>query len=278
MPITEKNFNFVRSFVSKQAAIVLEPGKEYLVESRLQPLARDEGFETLDNYIDAVRSQPIANGRHTRIVDALTTNETFFFRDHHPFEALRKHIIPQLILRNSATRQLNIWSAACSTGQEPYTIAMLLLKEFPQLASWNVKITATDLSERVLNQAKAGQYTQFEVNRGLPATYLIKYFTKTDAGWCINEDVKRLVQFQQLNLLASWALIPRCDIIFLRNVLIYFDVETKRKIFERIKAVLNPDGSLFLGGGETIVGVHADFLPVSYDSATAFKVARPACN
>lgn len=278
MPITDKNFNFVRSFVAKQAAIVLDNGKEYLVESRLQPLAREEGFESLDGYIDAVRSCPITNGRHNKIIEALTTNETFFFRDHHPFEALRKHVIPELMLRNAATRTLNIWSAACSTGQEPYTIAMTLLKEFPELASWDVKITATDISDRVLEQARAGRYTQFEVNRGLPAPYLIKYFTKDGKDWCIKDEVKKMIHFTKLNLLSSWAQIPRCDVVFLRNVLIYFDVPTKREIFARMKNVLNQDGSLFLGGGETIVGIHEDFLPVNFDSATAFRVAGPASN
>ena len=256
----------------------MDDGKEYLVESRLQPLARDEGFDSLDGYIDAVRAQPVANGRHTKIVDALTTNETFFFRDHHPFEALRKHIIPELMLRNATTRTLNICSAACSTGQEPYSIAMMLLKEFPDLASWNVRITATDISDRVLAQAETGRYSQFEVNRGLPAPYLIRFFAKDGSDWRIKEDVRNMIRFQPLNLLASWATIPRCDVVFLRNVLIYFDVETKRDLFDRMKQVMNPDASLFLGGGETIVGIHADFLPVGYDSATAFKVAGPSSN
>lgn len=278
MAITTQNFNFVRSFVSRQAAIVLEEGKEYLVESRLGPLAREEGFECLNTFIEAVRSEPVTNGRHTKIVDALTTNETLFFRDHHPFEALRKHLIPELILRNAPTRTLTIWSAASSTGQEPYSIGMMLLKEFPELASWNVKIVATDLSQRVLDRAISGRYTQFEVNRGLPAPYLIKFFRKDGQHWCINDDVKRMIEFKQLNLLSPWAMIPRCDVVFIRNVLIYFDVSTKREIFSRMKTVLTPEGCIFLGGGETIVGIHPDYHPVPMENATAFRVSGPSSN
>lgn len=273
MAISKQNFDFVSAFVEKQAAIVLEPEKEYLVESRLQPLAREEGFTSLDEYVDAVRAAPLVNGRHSRIVDALTTNETTFFRDHFPFEALRKTLLPEHFRRNATSKTLTLWSAACSTGQEPYSLAMMLRREFPKESEeWTIRIVATDLSKRVLAQAEAGSYTQFEVNRGLPAPYLIRYFAKDGQNWAIKDEIKKMVDFKQLNLMHSWALIPRCDFVFIRNVLIYFDVETKREIFERMKSVLTPNSYMFLGGGETTAHIHTGFEPSHFEGATCFKL------
>lgn len=272
MAISDRNFDFVRRFVAEEAAIVLDAGKEYLVEARLQPLSITEGFKSLNDFDDEVRASRAPSQRHTLIVDALTINETFFFRDVHPFDSLRSYIIPDLIKRNAATRTLNIWSAACSSGQEPYTIAMMLLKEFPELASWDVKITAADLSDRILTHARAGRYTQFEVNRGMPAMYLIKYFTKQDSAWYIKDEVKKLVHYSHLNLQSSWMRIPRCDVVFMRNVLIYFNVDTKRRLIDRMKDILKPEAVLFLGGGETTVGIHPDFKAITFGSATAYQV------
>lgn len=191
MALSNASFQFICEFARETAAIVLEPGKEYLVESRLTPIAQQAGFKLLDDFIHRLRADRTGTLFHDQTIDALTTNETFFFRDFHPFEALRQQVLPKLIQQRAATKKLTIWSAASSTGQEPYSLAMLLREGFPELRDWNISILATDLSTTVLGQAKRGVYSQLEINRGLPAMYLIKYFTKTEDRWAIKDEVKK---------------------------------------------------------------------------------------
>jgi chemotaxis protein methyltransferase CheR len=272
MAISASDFAYIRQLAHGEAALVLEPGKEYLVESRLGPLAQQEGFPSLEAYIQKLRSEVKPNGRHARVIDALTTNETLFFRDHHPFEALRQTILPQLLEQRAGARRLSIWSAASSTGQEPYSLAMLMLEHFPQLAGWNVSILATDLSPTVLKLAQEGLYTQFEINRGLPATYLVKYFTKEGDKWRIKDAVKKMVVFRPMNLIQPWPVMPPLDLVFIRNVMIYFDVETKRTILKKIRNCLLPNGYLFLGTAETTTNLDPAYQTVAFGKAVVYQL------
>jgi chemotaxis protein methyltransferase CheR len=272
MAISPNDFNYVARLAHSQAAIVLEPGKEYLVESRLTPVAQREGFPSLEAFIDKLRAETTINGIHHRAIEALTTNETFFFRDFHPFESLRKYILPRLIEKRAATRQLTLWSAACSTGQEPYTLAMLLQEHFPQLTGWKITILATDLCPGILKTAQQGQYSQFEVNRGLPAAYLLKYFTKQGDRWHILPQLKLNIEFRQMNLIQPWPILPAFDLIFVRNVMIYFDVDTKKTILKRVRNCLHPHGYLFLGAAETTLNLDPAYRPVSFDRTVAYEI------
>jgi chemotaxis protein methyltransferase CheR len=271
MPISQTDFDYVAQLVRSQAAIVLESGKEYLVENRLLPIAQQEGFGTLEAFIGALRAQTTINGLHHKSIDALTTNETSFFRDFHPFEALRKTILPRLIEQRSATRQLTIWSAACSTGQEPYSLAMLIHEHFPQLRDWKVTIYATDLSPTVLKGAAEGSYSQFEVNRGLPAPLLIRHFVKQGDRWHIKSELKKNIQFRAMNLIQPWPILPPFDLVFIRNVMIYFDVDTKKTILKRIRNCLLPHGYLFLGSTETTYNIDPSYRAVTFDRTVVYQ-------
>lgn len=271
MAIKAQDFQFVADLARRSAAIVIEPGKEYLVESRLTPLAQKEGFDSLELFLAKLRLDPPASPTHTKVIDALTTNETLFFRDHHPFEALKKGVLPKLIEARAATKKLTLWSAACSTGQEPYSIAMMLRESFPQLKDWQVSIVATDISPRVLQQARLGLYNKIEINRGLPAIYLVKYFTKIDENWQLKEEVRKMVDFRMLNLIQPFFAMPVCDVVFIRNVLIYFDTPTKQGILRNIRKLLAPDGYLFLGTAETTLNLDVGFKPATFGAAVAYQ-------
>lgn len=275
MSITAQEFDFFRDFARRSAAIVIDAGKEYFIESRLAPLVASQGCKSLTELITRFREEPAASALQTKAIDALTTNETFFFRDSLPFEALRSTIIPKLIAQRSDRRTLRIWSAACSSGQEPYTLAMLLRENFPQLSSWDVSILATDLSPTVLSQAKEGSYNQFEVNRGLPPQLLAKYFTKRAERWYVNDDVKRGIEFRSMNLIEPWPLFQAFDIVMLRNVMIYFDVPTKQAILKKVRGCLQPQGTLFLGTAETTLNLDPAWAAISFGATTVYQpVAR----
>jgi chemotaxis protein methyltransferase CheR len=267
-------FAFVRDHVRAQSAIVLEPGKEYLVESRLSTLARQLGFADVDEFVRQV--QRTRNPVHlNKIVEALTTNETSFFRDRDPFVALRQDVLPELALRRPG-RRLRVWAAACSTGQEPYSIAMTV-RETPELAGFGVDILGTDLSEEVLEKARRAEYSQLEVNRGLPATTLVKYFQRSGTNWKLDPEVASMVRFASLNLLHPFSQLGRFDVVFMRNVLIYFDVQTKREILHRLRQVMAPDAYLFLGAAEMTSGIDDGWerLPAGRSSVYRRKDAPP---
>lgn len=274
MSLTPFEFDYVRSLVLEGSAIVLDPGKEYLVESRLTPLATRLGLGSLNALIGKLRTEP-RNGIHKQVVDAMTTNETSFFRDLHPFEILKKNIVPEFLTKRSSERTLRIWSAACSTGQEPYTIALLLRETFPQLSGWQVRILATDLSADVLNKARTGTYSQMEMNRGLPAMLLVKYFKKVGADqWQVRDDLRGMIEFKEFNLAVPFPPLPSFDVILLRNVLIYFDIETKRSILAKMRKVLTPDGYLFLGGSETTLNIDENFESVCLGKSVCYRKRR----
>jgi chemotaxis protein methyltransferase CheR len=248
--VTGQDFELICKLLQEHCAIVLEPGKEYLVEARLAPLAQRLKLKSIGELISHLHSQP-GNGVHRQIVEALVTTESLFFRDHLPFEGLRKVAIPDLMARRSGERNLRIWCAASSTGQEPYSVAMLLREHFPQLAGWNVSLLATDISREVLERARAGRYNQIEVNRGLPAALLVKYFDQHGTDWQLKPVIRNMVDFQELNLAQSWPSLPRMDLVLIRNVMIYFGVDTKKTILGKLARLLRPDGYLLLGGAET---------------------------
>lgn len=263
-------FEYVRQLVLTRSAIVLEAGKEYLVESRLLPLAKVHGFSSIDEFVASMTGNSFGT-MHRQTVEAMTTNETSFFRDIHPFEALRKQIIPELIAAKSATRQLNIWCAAASTGQEPYSMAMLFREHFPELRNWKVTFLATDLSNGVLAKARSGRYGQLEVNRGLPAPMLVKYFTKDGTEWIVKDELRTMIDYRELNLIEPWPAMPTLDLVMIRNVLIYFDVPTKKKILSNIRQRLAPHGYLMLGGAETTMGLDDQFERVQIDRGIAYR-------
>ena len=272
MSLTLENFDYIDNLVRQQSAVVLGREKCYLAENRLLSLARAQGHESVNDFITRLRVAPDVALR-LKVVEAMTTNETSFFRDSHPFEGLRKLVIPELIERRAAQRSLCIWSAACSTGQEPYSIAMLLHEYFPVLRGWNVKIIASDLCTGILERARAGRFGQLEVNRGLPATLLVKYFQREGLDWRINDSIRSLVQFHQFNLAADlWPSLPPVDVVFLRNVLIYFDASTKRQVLRKIHRLLRPDGYLFLGGAETTLNVDDAFECVAFERSRCFRL------
>ena len=265
------DFDYVRAYVRDQAAIVIEPGKEYLVESRLQTLARKENIVSIEALVQEMRADP-NHGLHRKVLDAMTTNETSFFRDLHPFEVLRKTILPELIAKRGADRQLNIWCGAASTGQESYSVMLLIAEHFPDLLQWQLSFTATDLCKEVLARARSGRFSQLEVNRGLPAALLIKHFTRQGDDWEFSDALRRRVDFKEMNLIKDWLLMPPLDIVFMRNVLIYFDVETKRVILGKIRAMLRPGGYLFLGGAETTLNLDDAFERVAFEKTTCYRV------
>ena len=258
MSINTTDFAFLQTLVRERSAIVLDPGKEYLAESRLAPIARGAGLPGIGELVAKLRTDP--RGTLTdKVIEAMTTNETSFFRDVHPFEALRLNILPELIKARANERTLNLWCAASSSGQEPYTIAMLIRENFPALIEWRIRFIATDISQEMLRRSRDGIYSQLEVNRGLPAKYLVKHFEKRGSDWQIKADLRSMIEFKELNLIKPWPAMPPLDVVFIRNVLIYFDLPTKRAILGNIRKVLRPDGYLFLGGAETTLSLDESF-------------------
>jgi len=257
--VTLLDYEYLRKLLKERSGLDLSADKQYLVESRLIPLARRAGLSGIAELVQKMKNG--AEALTTDVVEAMTTNETFFFRDKIPFDHLRDTILPQLVPARTNRRALRIWSAASSTGQEPYSIAMCLREFGPALSGWRIEIVATDLSQEVLEKSKAGIYSQFEVQRGLPIQMLVKYFKQTGELWQLNADIRGMVQHRQLNLLHDFSGLGKFDIIFCRNVLIYFDQDTKIRIFERLSKMLEADGTLMLGAAETVVGISDAFRP-----------------
>jgi len=273
MTLSQQEFNYVRRLVLDKSAIVLEEDKGYLVESRLLPLARREGFTSINLLVQKLQAEPF-HGLHRLAVEAMTTNETSFFRDFNPFEALKKFVLPELMARRATEKALSIWCAASSSGQEPYSISMLIRENFPQLSSWKIRILATDLSTDILARAREGRYSQLEVNRGLPANLLVKYFQKRGCDWHLRDEIRNMVEYQVLNLSSAWPSLPPMDIVMIRNVLIYFGIETKKEILAKVRKVLKPDGYFFLGGAETTFSIDDSFERVQFDRATCYRVRK----
>lgn len=264
-------FEFLRRFIYTSSAIVLEPNKDYLFECRLAPLLQREGLDSLDALVVRLGG-PSATPLRQRVVEAMTTNETLFFRDAHPFEAMRKSVLPALASSRAHERRLALWSAAASTGQELYSLAMLVAEQGARFDGWDVKLIGTDLSLDVLAKARSGRYTQLEVNRGLPAPQLVRHFDKEGVDWIVKPALRRLCDWQALNLVERWPALPAMDVVFLRNVLIYFDPDTKRRVLESVARVLRPGGFLFLGGAESTLNLSKRFVPVHVDKTICYRL------
>jgi chemotaxis protein methyltransferase CheR len=256
----KSDFNTLRELLSRTSGLFLDSDKAYLVESRLQPLIERVGLPDLGGLV-----KELLSGKNPElerdVVEAMTTNETFFFRDRLPFDNFRKFLLPSLLEARKDVRQIRIWCAACSTGQEPYSLAMLLDEEAHRLSGWSVDILGTDLSRAVIAAAREGVYTQFEMQRGLPISQLLRYFRQESDRWHINEHLRSRVRFEEFNLLSDYRELGRFDVIFCRNVLIYFDVPTKRDVLNRLAQILLPDGYLVLGSAETVVGLTDALVP-----------------
>jgi chemotaxis protein methyltransferase CheR len=254
------DFDYIANLVRERSGLVLSNDKTYLVESRLAPTARKDGFASLEDLISAIRLRRDPK-LIDAVVDAMTTNETFFFRDKTPFDIFEQSILPDLVARKRGGT-IKIWCAAASTGQEPYSLAMIGEALAPKLGGCKLEILGTDISERCLEKAKAGIYTQFEVQRGLPVQMLLKHFKKEGDSWKIEERLKASIRYRTMNLLDDFKSLGRFDVIFCRNVLIYFDVPTKKAVLERMAQQVEGPGYLLLGAAETVLGITDTFKPI----------------
>lgn len=269
MSIGAIEFDYLRRLVKDFSAIDIDADKQYLAELRLTRLLPDEGCQSVQELLQRLRARAIG-GMHRKVVDAMTNNETWFFRDCYPFQALADTVIPELMVKRAAERRLTFWSAACSSGQEPYSIAMLLHEMF-LVPDWKFVIRATDISSVILERAKSGTYSQLEANRGLPAAYLTKYFLKTGLHWNLKPEIKEMVGFELMNLAQPWTNAPAVDVVFLRNVLIYFDMEIRKQILLQVRRVLRSDGYLILGGAETTMNIDSNFGRVQFEKCAFYQ-------
>ncbi len=266
-----QSFEYIAKLVKDKSGIVLTREKEYLLESRLEPVARANGMESVDDVAMALQ-RPGQSALVNTVIEAMTTNETFFFRDRTPFDLFKNEMLPYMKQARGTEKKLRIWCAAASMGQEPYSLGMLL-KEDPMMASWKIDILGTDISNEALEKAKSGLYSQFEVQRGLPVQLLVKYFKQHGDLWQLDSAVRAMVQYRNFNLLNSFSIHGRFDIVFCRNVLIYFDQPTKKDILERIAKQMPDDGFLVLGAAETVIGITNMFKSVP-GKRGLFKVNR----
>ncbi|GAA3930744.1 CheR family methyltransferase [Actinoplanes auranticolor] len=269
MTLSAADFAFVSALVRREAAIVLAPGKEYLVEARLIPVARQVGAASVAEFLANMQRRPNSEDQR-RIIDALTTNETSWFRDREPFSALTDVVLPELVRSRGTNRKLRLWSAASSSGQEAYSLAITLQENLP--TGWSYEIMGSDISTEMVKRAEAAEYSQVEVNRGLPATQLVQYFERAGAHWRITPALRRNVSFKLMNLTAPLPALPPFDVIFLRNVLIYFDVATKKSVLRNVARLLRPDGWLFLGAAETTIGIDDNYERVAAGRTSAYRV------
>ena len=256
-----EDFDFLSDLLKKRSGLIISADKLYLLESRLVPLARKRGMNGLDDLVKAIRFAP-EEQLLVDVTEAMTTNESSFYRDIKPFDNFRKMVLTDLIEKRAHKRSIRIWCAAASTGQEPYSLAMCLREEAEKLSGWRVEIVATDLSEEVLDKASVGLYSQFEVQRGMPIQLLIKYFSQVNDLWQIDSSIRAMVKYQPLNLLGNFSQLGAFDIVFCRNVLIYFEQQTKGEVLDKIANLMPSDGYLFLGGAETVLGICDAFKPV----------------
>jgi chemotaxis protein methyltransferase CheR len=270
--IRPDDFEFFRGWLRTRSAISLDAGKEYLVDARLTGVAIQAGMKSAGDVLRRLRDRP-PHDLEIKVVEALTTNETSFFRDWRPFEALRSRVIPELVSARGAEHRVDIWSAACSSGQEAYSLAMMLSDHFPALASWQVKIHCTDLSSEMVARTRTGRFTQLEVNRGLPAPLLVKHFRQEGNDWIVNDALRAWVSAQQLNLAGPWPPMPTMDVVLMRNVLIYFDLATRAAVLDRVRRLLRPGAALFLGSAETTAGIHDGFKRDEAGGTVFFRAA-----
>ena len=271
--LSPTDLGYVRDLVRTRSAIVLEPEKAYLVQSRLEPLAKSQGLGSLTELVQKLR--PASYGAlHKKVVEAMTTNETSFFRDLTPFQVLREQLFPEIIARKGASKRLNMWCGASSSGQEPYSVMFTILEHFPELKDWVIQFIATDISEEMVAKCREGKYNQLDLNRGLPINYLTNFFSKKGMSWQVQDDIRHRIDFKQMNLAGPWMAFPTMDVVFLRNVMIYFDMETKKHILGKIRKILDPNGYLFLGGSETTLNIDDQFERVAISGTSCYRVKK----
>ena len=270
MSLSTSDSIYLKKLIVERSGNVVWSNQDYLLESRLTWVAKGAGLENVESLVAELQRNPWAL-LHDSVAEAMTINETSFFRDSHPFETLKSVVLPEIIQKRAATRTLSCWSAASSCGQEAYSIAMTIKENFPELDEWDIRIYATDLCASMVARTQAGVYSRFEVNRGLPAPYLAKHFDKRADGWHVNRDLKRRVEARQINLASAWPIPSPFDVVFLRNVLVYFEKDTRVKILNRIHKAMHPGGYLFLGGGETMINCHVPFVRDSTKNSVCFR-------
>ncbi|MFI7586944.1 CheR family methyltransferase [Spongisporangium articulatum] len=268
MNLTQADFSYVAGLVKQRSSIDLQPGKEYLVESRLMPVARNSGESDLASLVARLRRGD--EKLTAAVIDAMTTNETSWFRDSHPFEAFTKTLLPQVV-QDNRTGPITVWSAACSSGQEGYSLAMLLQEWLPTQPGRTARIIGTDISASMVERARAGRYSQLEINRGLPARYLVKHFEQHGREWQVRESLRSMTRFDVGNLTQPQSGVSSCDVVFLRNVLIYFDLATKRQVIQNVRRSLRPGGFLVLGGAESALSLDDSFRRLEVDKAVVFQ-------
>jgi chemotaxis protein methyltransferase CheR len=272
MPLRSTEVGVVKRLVFERAAIVLSDDQAYLIESRLTPLAKEAGCD-LSTLVARICREP-HGGLHDRVVEAMTTNETSFFRDRHPFIALKDQLLPELLLARAQQRRLSVWSGACSSGQEAYSVLMLLMEAFPLVKLWDVKMLGTDLSPKMVERARLGVYSHIETGRGLPAALLAKYFEPDGTSWRVRGELRKKTMWKVLNLTLGDTAQGKFDLIFLRNVLIYFNQETRARVLKSIVRAMYPDSYLLLGSTETAYGCSDELEAITIGRTTAYRLKR----
>lgn len=271
MNMNPGDFDFYKKYLYEKSGLSIGEEKIYLLNARLAPLAKKWGFTSIDEMTKSLRTG-LSKEMSREVVDVMTTNETLFFRDDRPFKYFKMNALPELLKAREGKKSLRIWSAACSTGQEPFSIAMTLADTIPAIQQWNIDIYATDISETALKKAQLGKFNQFEIQRGLPITMLMKYFVEDGHSWRISDQILKMVRFENFNLLNSMNALGTFDIIFCRNVLIYFDEPTKKKVLTSLIARMAPDGILFLGGAETALGLCPELKKIDGNCPSLYKL------
>jgi chemotaxis protein methyltransferase CheR len=266
--LSSVDYAYVQKLLLERASMQLSNAQEYLVRSRLEPLAKQAGLPDLSALVQHLRKEPYG-ALHSKVVEAMTTNETSFFRDLHPFETLKNLVLPDVTSRK-ADRTLRVWSGACSTGQEPYSLAMLL-SDSPLLSGWRIQITATDLSRATLAKAQQGCYSALEIGRGLPARMLAMHFDRAGTSFQVRSQLRALIEWKQLNLASSWGMMPLFDIVFMRNVLIYFPLPTAEQVLKNVRASMHPFGYLFLGTTENMLGMSTGFESMTFNKTIVYR-------
>ena len=270
MSLATPDIDFLRGIVADLSGNVISPRQIYMLEQQLNPLAESIGLTDIEALVKELRRSHDPSLK-TKVAEAVTVNETSFFRDVHPFDALRTSIIPELVKKNADKRSIRIWCAAASTGQEPVSIAMTIRESFPELSNWKFDIVATDISDDVLDKCRSGNYSQLEVNRGLPARKLVRFFERDGANWRTKPEIRDIISYQKLNLMKPLPFMSKFDIVFIRNVLIYFDQPTKTDILKRVHRSLSPDGYLFIGSAETVIGMGLPYRREEIDATVCYR-------